>query len=67
MDKIEGSVLRSPADVRGFADFDGPLYYVPTGFIDRSDDPQTLPLAGGNAGFRRWRLSGVWMMVVRKA
>ncbi|OSQ38762.1 dihydropteroate synthase [Thalassospira mesophila] len=51
MDKIEGSVLRSPADVRGFADFDGPLYYVPTGFIDRADDPQTLPLAGGRRGF----------------
>ncbi|PKR53398.1 dihydropteroate synthase [Thalassospira marina] len=51
MDKIEGSVLRSPADVRGFADFDGPLYYAPTGFIDRADDPQTLPLAGGRRGF----------------
>ena len=51
MDRIQGSVLRSPADVRGFADFDGPLYYVPTGFIDRADDPQTLPLAGGRRGF----------------
>jgi len=51
MDKIEGSVLRSPADVRGFADFDGPLYYAPTGFIDHADDPNTLPLAGSRRGF----------------
>jgi dihydropteroate synthase len=51
MDKIEGSVLRSPADVRGFADYDGPLYYAPTGFIDHADDPNTLPLAGGRRGF----------------
>ncbi|MDP2697108.1 dihydropteroate synthase [Thalassospira sp.] len=51
MDKIEGSVLRSPADVRGFADFDGPLYYSPTAFIDHADDPNTLPLAGGRRGF----------------
>jgi len=51
MDKITRSVLRSPADVRGFADFDGPLYYAPTGFIDHSDDPNTLPLAGSRRGF----------------
>lgn len=51
MDKIKGSVLRSPADVRGFADFDGPLYYAPTGFIDHADDPNTLPLAGSRRGF----------------
>ena len=51
MDEIKRSVLRSPADVRGFADFEGPLYYAPTGFIDHADDPNTLPLAGSRRGF----------------